>query len=356
MLIYFSPVGWHDFDQRSHEYVRAFHRVTGKKVVWIEPYPTRLPQIKDLFRGGTLKERKEIPAWLNIIHPRVLPIEPLWGAKILNQIFFKRVLAELPAKESVEFIAVGKPSRLAIVALTIFSNAKKIYDAMDDFPFFYKGISSLSMAKVERILIDRVDLISVSSTHLLEKFSRSGKPTHLLLNACSGKFLSLPLRNPSSYTAVFGYIGTIAEWFDWRLVVKIAMAFPHARVRLIGPIYKAPPSLLPDNIEIETAVNHDAAIKEMIKFDVGLIPFLLTPLTKSVDPIKYYEYLACGIPTISTRFGEMVQRSERDGVWLVDAESDLSFIENILGESRKVANYQKIVWGNRFDPFFQGLV
>jgi hypothetical protein len=56
---------------------------------------------------------------------------------------------------------------------------------------------------------------------------------------------------------------------------------------------------------------------------VGLIPFKKTDLTASVDPIKYYEYRALGLPILSTRFGEMALRESQKGVFFVDKYSDL---------------------------------
>ena len=42
------------------------------------------------------------------------------------------------------------------------------------------------------------------------------------------------------------------------------------------------------------------------QFNVGLIPFRLNQLTRGVNPNKLYEYLAAGIPVVSTRFSEEV--------------------------------------------------
>jgi glycosyltransferase involved in cell wall biosynthesis len=41
--------------------------------------------------------------------------------------------------------------------------------------------------------------------------------------------------------------------------------------------------------------------------DVAIIPFLSCPLTLATNPIKLYEYFACGLPVVSTRLPEMDQ-------------------------------------------------
>jgi hypothetical protein len=41
-------------------------------------------------------------------------------------------------------------------------------------------------------------------------------------------------------------------------------------------------------------------------FDVGLIPFKISELTRAVNPIKLREYLAAGLPVVSTPLPEVL--------------------------------------------------
>ena len=54
----------------------------------------------------------------------------------------------------------------------------------------------------------------------------------------------------------------------------------------------------------------------------GIIPFKVNRLTAAVDPIKYYEYRAAGLPVISTEFGEMRQRRADPRICLVNRCTD----------------------------------
>jgi hypothetical protein len=49
-LIYLSPVPWASFRQRPHEFAEWFHRRLRARVLWVEPYPVRLPRWSDLSR------------------------------------------------------------------------------------------------------------------------------------------------------------------------------------------------------------------------------------------------------------------------------------------------------------------
>ena len=47
-LLYFSPVAWASYAQRPHYFTRHFLRAPGASVTWVDPYPTRLPNLADL--------------------------------------------------------------------------------------------------------------------------------------------------------------------------------------------------------------------------------------------------------------------------------------------------------------------
>jgi len=45
-------------------------------------------------------------------------------------------------------------------------------------------------------------------------------------------------------------------------------------------------------------------------FDVGIIPYVLNDWTRSVDPLKLLEYLAAGIPVVTTAIPEVFKYAE----------------------------------------------
>lgn len=358
-LVYISPVPWASFAQRPHKFVEWFHTRFGGNVLWIDPYPTRLPTLNDSRRINmrTVEGKVKTPGWLTVVLPGALPIEPIAGSGFLNRLLWRNVLLAVDkfiAKGKCR-IGVGKPSVLALQVLARTSGCTAFYDAMDDFPAFYRGLSRKAMERRERAVARQVSQILVSSSALLDRFAAHRPKVTLVRNACAADmFASVHSLPRSSGTPILGYVGTMGHWFDWRLVCEIAKQNPSLHIHLIGPVYSSPPDSLPGNVELLPACDHATAVRAMQQFSVGLIPFKCTDLTASVDPIKYYEYRALGLPVLSTGFGEMALRNESSNVFLMEMGADLrKLVDAALSYECEVKTVQefriKNSWEARFD-------
>jgi hypothetical protein len=362
-LIYLSAVPWKSFAQRPHKFVQWFHSRTGEQVLWIEPYPTRFLRLSDLGRLRTLPTpipSVETPPWLTVLKPGGLPIEPFPGSGWVNKQLWRHVFEATGdfARNSKALLAIGKPSVLALALLKRFRRYPSLYDAMDDFPAFYTGFSRLALARRERLVVQQVDTIWASSTEIQKHWGLRCNDVRLVHNGLDLSVLPpLVSRTPtgSSEKKILGYVGTIAAWFDWDWVCALAQARPKDEIRLIGPVFEKPVKKLPDNIMLLPACSHDAALKAMLNFDVGLIPFKKNRLTDSVDPIKYYEYVALALPVLSTSFGEMRFRSNIPGVFISQSVSDSAELaEASLQFCRNIEYAHGFARGNSWEARFDG--
>ncbi len=358
-LIYLAPLAWSSFAQRPHMFVRWFHEKYQCPVLWVNPYPTRFPALSDLKRVTHNPDScdTETPEWLEIISPKSLPIEPLAGSQFVNALLWKSLLRKMRdfSSRDTTLIAIGKPSALALQCLDELPQCQSFYDAMDDYPQFYRGLSRSAFSRREQNVAQRVTTMAVSSTQLHKHWQVRRSDVQLIRNGLmTDYFLPPAVRGLNLQQPVFGYVGTIAQWFDWDWVIHLATLFPAACVRLIGPCYVAPPGNLPINIELHPACDHAAAINAMKSFAVGLIPFHLNQLTASVDPIKFYEYRALGIPVVTTAFGEMLEYRGQTGVFIVDGfdglfeqvESALKYQDSVLNRTQFIAANS---WRERFN-------
>jgi hypothetical protein len=335
-LIYLSPVPWSSFAQRPHKLVTWFHDSTGGDVLWIDPYPTRFPLLTDFYRLGFQEKTNNyaIPPWLRVIKPFSLPVEPLPASGWINAFVWRSILKGVYtfARDKPTLLAIGKPSVLALIILKQLDGITSVYDAMDDFPAFYSGYSRLAMSRREHELVCRVTYVLASSTVLKQRWSKLRADVQLVPNGLDAEMLPVPRnRDTKRERKVWGYVGTIGSWFDWDWLITLAMVRSMDLVRLIGPVFSPAPCVLPKNIELLPQCDHHEALQAMQDFDVGLIPFKKNDLTASVDPIKYYEYRALGLPVVSTNFGEMAFRGEEKETFLsLEAQDIKSVIHEAL--------------------------
>lgn len=344
-LIYLSPLPWASFAQRPHQFVEWFHQRSNGPVLWIDPYPTRLPSLADFRRMQPAAQAScsTLPDWLTVLSPQAFPLEPVPGSLWLNQLLWNPVFASVRefSLGHPTILAIGKPSAMALQLLADFPDCLSLYDAMDDFSAFYGGLSRYALAQCERRIVAQVNKVWVSSTELEQHWSNVHRDVRLVHNGLDPDSICMPSRPAVRSHRVLGYVGTVAKWFDWKWIMALARIRPGDVVRIIGPVFLTPPKNLPDNVELLPACTHRAAIAAMGLFDVGLIPFNICRLTASVDPIKFYEYRVLRVPIISTNFGEMRFRNHLDGVWISHSSRD---IQNQVEAAMELDRTRDIDW------------
>ncbi|MEZ5741557.1 MAG: glycosyl transferase [Burkholderiaceae bacterium] len=292
---------------------------------------------------------------------RALPLEPVPGSRWLNRLGWAGTLsaARRFSADAPTMLVIGKPSWLALDLLARLPQARSVYDAMDDFPAFYQGWSQAAMRRRERQVVARVTVLMVSATELAQRWQARRPDLRLVRNGLEPSALPVPVpgaaRRPDPCgPRVLGYLGTVGAWFDWPWLIRLARAHPADIVRVIGPVHQPPPGALPANVQLLAPCPHDEAMRHLQAFDLGLIPFVANRLTASVDPIKYYEYRALGLPVLSTRFGEMAFRQNEPGVFLSAADDDLAAVAaRALRETADAGERQAFIaansWAARFD-------
>jgi hypothetical protein len=358
-LIYFSPVPYASYAQRPHYMAKAFADNGYDDILWIDPYPTRLPSVADFRRLRMRKAEFAFPVdeRIHVIRPSALPIEPLPMSGIFHRFVMwrdvcDRIMAFANGTDHC-VLGVGRPTKLAEWALRHVPHGRSFADVLDNFPYFYGGVSRLSMRMRLRELLRMVDDVCCSSTALALEVRRARPDVVTVLNGYSTA--SLPEPSSAGQRHCIGYVGMIADWFDWPLVRAIATALPHVPIRLFGPEFIARPANLPANIELLGEVPQEGVADIVKEFAAGLIPFRINALTAGVDPIKFYEYRSLGVPVWSTAFGEMLYRNGTHGVTHISHDSDWSELWDgaraHVGRCEEIASFRRSVdWSRRFDP------
>ncbi|ALK33778.1 glycosyltransferase [Burkholderia plantarii] len=361
-LIYFSSVPYASYAQRPHFMVQAFADQGFDAVLWIDPYPTRLPSLGDLrrVRKAAADVVHPVDPRVEVVRPRALPIEPLPLSGALNRLTAWRALGRrmeaFARGAGCCVLGIGRPSKLADWALRHVPHDRSFADVLDNFPAFYRGWSRRSMQRRMSAMLASVDDVYCSSSALADEVRRERADALTVLNGYSTA--GLPEPSAAAQRNCIGYVGSIADWFDWPLVQALAEALPDVSIRLVGPEFVARPANLSANVELLGEVAQKDVAALVREFTVGLIPFRVNALTDGVDPIKFYEYRSLGVPVWSTAFGEMVHRGHADGVTQVTSGSDWRALWNdartAVISAEEVASFRREVdWSRRFDPMIE---
>ncbi|MEH7332812.1 hypothetical protein V7161_09260 [Neobacillus drentensis] len=217
--------------------------------------------------------------------------------KMLDEIANKTYITTFPAK-----LFYGCVNQLNQ------SNYQIVYDIMDEWEEFYKtGDAPWYNRSIEEAFVKDSNLVSVVSQPLKDKFASIRNDIYVIGNgynaALSGKRnVSLRKESPDQKIHI-GYFGHLTpSWFDWDLIFSLAKN-ENFFFHFIG--HGAPDDIL---AKIEASPNckfygkvHPSQLQQFVeKWHIGIIPFKSSKLSDAVDPIKIYEYLYFGLPTIST--------------------------------------------------------
>ena len=104
-----------------------------------------------------------------------------------------------------------------------------------------------------------------------------------------------------------GYFGALAHWVDYDLLIQTARALPGINFIAIGIDYDRSVIALrktPENLHVLPPVDYSELPTFAVWFDVGLLPFKVNHITTATSPLKLFEYMALGLPIVSTAIPE----------------------------------------------------
>ncbi len=189
-----------------------------------------------------------------------------------------------------------------------------IYDCMDELSAFKFAPSQLKSH--EKKLLNKADVVFTGGYSLYEAKKNQHNNIFPFPSSIDKKHFK-KARNiktdPDDQKSIphprIGFFGVIDERFDLDLIKEIAEARPGWHLVLIGPVLKINPALLPqrNNIHYPGQKNYQELPAYLAGWDIALIPFLINESTRYISPTKTPEYLAAGIPVVSTPVKDVVR-------------------------------------------------
>ena len=182
-----------------------------------------------------------------------------------------------------------------------------VYDIMDDLASFARASPGLKQR--HREALETADLVFTGGRSLQLAVAGLRPDAHLFPSGVEPELFAVAPRETPRERPVAGYVGVIDERLDLELIHDLARALPAWEIQMVGPISekivrasvpKAP------NIAYLGRQPYERLPELMAGFDVALMPFALNEATRSISPTKTLEYLAAGLPVVSTRVPDVV--------------------------------------------------
>lgn len=330
-IICFAPDPWEDIWRNRHRLLSVFSRTN--RVLYVEPRLHVRPLVRRL-RSGEIRPRdffrrriEEVQKNLFVYHdPLFLPRTGWRGigkaVDRLRDVLLERTVRRLGFARPVLWLV--RPSCWDLPGK--FGEKAVLYQIVDDY-LSYPGVTPRARERLEReerVIADHADLIVVTAETLLA-VKRGLHPNVILIpNGVDEGTLEegrreggdVPRELVEARRPVFGYVGGITEKLDLELLEKIARSFENSSTGtlvLVGPVNVSSAGALKriERLRASPAVlftgkKEAREVPAFLRgFDVGLIPYAPGEQSRSIDPLKLYEYLAFGLPVVAADIPSM---------------------------------------------------
>lgn len=333
-ILFFLQIPWSWIKQRPQFLAEALSKYYDVTVVNIDTF------------GGTLKtDFSNTSVHFHKVYR--LPLERFAFIRCVSH-FFVRIQLHF-IRNKYNYIWLTSPMQVKMVGR--FQNKSTIiYDCMDDHLSFSKDqkINELKFLN-EKTIYNLSDLVICSSGYLKNKLlKRYGDRNVVVVNNAVADYMVQQSDanisesvNSSMQPSLFNisYFGTISEWFDFDLILYLLDSCEQICIHLFGPSVVTIPCH--NRIIYHGVLEHEKLYGTMVASDALIMPFVVTELIKSVNPVKLYEYILSGKPCIAPMYGESLPFSEYVHLYK-DKEECLTVIRSIINKQNIEKNKDDI--------------
>ena len=371
-IVCLSSIDW-DFLWQAHQQVMASLAAAGNRVLFVESTGVRAPTLRDLPRlwrrlqgGGRGHGRRRPPDAVSVYSPVLLPFPYAAWARAVNLPLLERAVRQRIAAwgDPAPIVWSFLPTPLSRALGERLSPALSIFHCVDHLSSSSPAAARLRQSEVESFA--RADVVFVTS-HALRDLARVyNSEVHLVPSGVDlGRFESVdptaPLPEDLRDIArpVIGYLGGVHQWLDQSLLATLAERRRDWSFVLVGPRQTDVSQLeRQPNVHLLGTRGPDTVPDYLRGFDVATVPYRLAEYTHHVYPVKLNEYLAMGLPVVSSPLAEVEHFNRRHDSVVAVAGTPEAFeaeIASALGaSSAAVADARRAVaransWPVRLD-------
>ncbi|MFN2464774.1 MAG: glycosyltransferase [Candidatus Dormibacteria bacterium] len=300
-LVVFSHLRWDGVWQRPHQVVSRLASRHGRTFFVEEPLlaDVRQPTMKCLEESGVTRCVLQTPRDTPPANGSWLTFGDTGGAD------HAQMVADLcDGVPSVAWLY----SPMALPLARSLNPELLVYDVMDDLAAFVGASAEMKLRQAQALA--EADVVFTGGRSLHESVvDKRHKPGNTFCFPSGVDIAHFSVARRRGDRPVAGYVGVIDERLDLELLGAMARALPGWTIRMVGPVAKIDQRNLPHapNIEYTGKKSYDDLPAIMAEFDVALMPFAISESTRAISPTKTLEYLAAGLPVVSTRIRDVVR-------------------------------------------------
>lgn len=291
------------------------------RVLWVNSIGYRAPTAsrRDMSRAfrkllAAAAPLEEPEPNLHVLSPFAVPA---YGRPWVRQ--FNRTLLQVQVRRAMHRLGFERPinwvfNPAASLVAGSLDEDLVIYYCVDEYAAF-SGVPAHALSSLEQDLLARADLVITSSERLHACKSPHNPRTALVrhgvewshFRAATQPDTRIPADMAALPKPVLGYFGLIAaDWIDLGLLAHLAQGLPHVSIVMIGKTTMdvAPLKQFP-NMHFLGHRPYASLPAYCKAFDAAIIPFPINQATLHANPLKAREYLAAGLPVISTAIPEV---------------------------------------------------
>jgi glycosyltransferase involved in cell wall biosynthesis len=292
------------------------------RVLWVNSIGNRAPKANAHDLQRIWKKLSTFTEGIREVEPNIFVLAPLaipfYGSEVVRatnrellRIQVKRAMQKLHFKRPISwsFLPASAP-----VSGTL-GEEFVVYHCVDEFSAF-SDTNGRHIAELEERLLRKANLVITSAERLRENKAKVNPRTVLVrhgvdfqhfVKACDPA-TEIPEDIAKLPRPIIGFFGLMADWVDQEAMIATAKAHPEGSVVVIGKVapdcdvsaMKAVP-----NIHFLGRKPYASLPGYCRAFDVALNPFKVNELTLNANPLKVREYLAAGLPVVSTDIPEV---------------------------------------------------
>ena len=321
-ILLVSTADWDNPFWTNKQHVAVELARQGRRVLYVESSGLRRPTLRSSDMGRILRRLaralrppRQVRPGLWVWSPAVLPWQGSATVRRVNRLWLGLGLALNARRIGLKPETLWTYSPLTSELYDLKRFTRIVYHTVDDIAA-QPGMPAQAIAQAEPDLVRRADLVFTTSPALRERHAAAGARRCVFMPNVAdaghfGRALSPGIAIPADLAALpeprIGFVGAVSGYkLDFTLIAALARARPLYSFVLIGRVGEGDPwtdaSKLRGlaNLHLFGPRSYEALPAYLAGMAAAILPSASNRYTRAMFPMKFFEYLAAGLPVVAT--------------------------------------------------------